>query len=771
MSSADPRSTTLIRTAEIRPQGDGDPLDGLDGPLAVHRAAIRLRSVDATVPGCDPRSPFLSLWESARAVSATTHVTVWLRWGGAENRRLTAHLLLSTVDVDSSELDALVRVALAMFEAPRSPWHVEAVDPDELDVPTGGDVRFIRQTRATVPVGPDTSVDLPLRFSFPGPGAWDRMLAALSAVEQRLDLAVTVTPTSLTPDEESELAELTALRFDESSDRYATRVWATLADAAASYRTDPAVVQVVLIGADGLADSEVGAIASTLTASFDTINGEGFRVAASPERFIGGGYDVDPARAPGEVLECFRTGRPWIGSTGRTLSDLVTCDELSFLLSWPLSSRGDLPGIPSGSGLEHIDEAVAGVDRVDAVSLGALPDGRDLHIGVRDRTQHVAVLGASGCGKSTLLLHLAQQDVLDGRTTWVLDSSGDLLHRIAAAVPEDRRDRVVVIDASDLDRSERIDLLRPSADPARRMAYVDAVHDGLVADLNKDFHGPMGRSNLLAVMRLVACSDLPLWKVGSVLSDSELAEGLCGQARELGWPLTDEIDTVRLLSQGGRTENAELVRWLRSKPAVLANDGIRDVFCSERPTVQIEEMLRPGAIVLVRPPADAGACHLITSVLLEMLATATLGRSLADDPIALYLEEVQRAAGSALRHVLNESRKRNICCHLATQHLRNLEDEAEGVLTNASTILCGRSRGHSGRMLESDLDLPDSSLRSLPNLTFLGSTAINGTQIGPVRLSVGPMGAAPTGWPEWLAAPRGAHRIQRLGVSRNGQGG
>jgi hypothetical protein len=191
---------------------------------------------------------------------------------------------------------------------------------------------------------------------------------------------------------------------------------------------------------------------------------------------------------------------------------------------------------------------------------------------------------------------------------------------------------------------------------------------------------------------------------------------------------------------------------LRSKPAVLGHDGIREVLCSERPDVSIEEMLRPGAIVLVRTPSDADAGHLVTSILLELFAKATSARTLADPPVALYLEEVQRAAGGALRHVLNESRKRNICCHLATQHLRNLEAEAEGVLTNASTMLCGRSRGHSGRMLEVDLDLPDASLRSLPNLTFLGSTAINGTQVGPVRVSVSPMGDAPRGWPDWVAS-------------------
>jgi hypothetical protein len=750
MSRTEETRNELIRTVALMENRQGDRSGSEQ--LSVHRAALRLRSVDASVPGCDPRSPFLSLWESARAVSATTHVTVWLSWGGAADQRLTAHLLLSTIDVDASELDALVRVGLAMFRSARSPWDVEAVDPAALDVPLTGDVRFIRQTRASVPVGPDSTVELPLRFAFPGPGAWDRMLAALSAVEQRLDLAVTVTPTSLSPDEESELAALTALRLDQDADRSASRVWATLADAAASYRTDPAVLQVLLVGAEGLADSEVGAIASTLTASFDTTNGDGYRVAASPQRFIGGGYDVDPARAPADVLQAFAAGRPWVGSNGRTLSDLVTCDELSFLLSWPLSSRGDLPGVPSGAGLDELAEAVAAVDPDDAVSLGSLPDGRDLTIGVRDRTQHVAVLGASGCGKSTLLLHLATQDILAGRTTWILDSSADLLYRVAAAVPAERRHQVVVLDTTRPECSARFDMLRPSREPAERMSYVEALHDGLVADVPKEFHGPVGRINLLAALRLLACSDHALGQIGELLSDQSCAEMLIQLARSNQWPIADELETVRLMHAGGRTENAELHRWLRSKPAVLGQPGIREVLCSGDPTVSIEEMVGPGAIVLVRTPTDADACHLVTSILLELFARATLTRTLADHPIALYLEEVQRAAGGALRHVLNESRKRNICCHLATQHLRNLEDEAEGVLTNASTFLCGRSRGHSGRMLEADLDLPEASLRSLPNLSFLGSTAINGTQIGPVRVSVEPMGDSLPGWPDWVVS-------------------
>jgi hypothetical protein len=749
MSSTQQSPAELIRSEALL--DENHPAGWGSGPLGVHRAALRLRSVDASIKQCDPRSPFLSLWESARAVAATTHVTVWLHWGGASDPRLIAHLLLSTVDVSHAELDALVRVGVAMFGSPRSPWHVDVVDPDELDLPASGDVRFIRQTRASVPVGQGAVVEMPLRFSFPGPGAWDRMLAAFAAVEQRLDLAVTVTPTALTPDEEYELAALTALRFDESTERSASRVWATLADAAASYRTDPAVVQVVLVGSDGLADSEVGAIASTLTASFDTTNGDGYRVAASPQRFIGGGYDVDPARNPVEVLDALRIGRPWIGSTGRTLSDLVTCDELSFLLSWPLSSRGDLPGIPSGAGLDELDEAVAGVDPSDAISLGSLPDGRDLMVGVRDRTQHVAVLGASGCGKSTLLLHLATQDVRAGRTIWILDSSGDLLHRVAATVPASRQDQVVVLDTTAPGSSHRMDMLRPSGIPRRRLDYVDALHDGLVADVPPEFHGPVGRNNLLAALRLLACSDHSLDRIGSVISDESFADELRASAREEDWPLTEELETVRLMNAGGRAENAELQRWLRSKPAVLANPGLREVLCSSRPTVSIEEMLRPGAIVLVRTPSDADSCHLVTSILLELFAKATVRRTLADHPVTLYLEEVQRAAGGALRHVLNESRKRNICCHLATQHLRNLEAEAEGVLTNASTILCGRSRGHSGRTLEADLDLPESSLRSLPNLTFLGSTAINGAQIGPVRLSVDHMTDAPHGWPDWVS--------------------
>lgn len=769
MTSPAMRQFIPIRTSDLDQLqaglrlGTGDaPLERADSvdQLVIHRAALRLRSIDATVPGCDPRSPFLALWESARAISATTHVTVWLRWGGALSPKLDAHLLLSTVDVDASELNALVRVTTAMFGTGRSPWHIEAVDPDELDVPVHGDVRFIRQTRSTVPVGDGVQLELPLRFAYPGPGAWDRLLAALAAVEQRVDLAITITPTSLAPDEEAELDELMALRDETDFDPAARRVWATLADAAASYRTDPALIQVMLVGDDMLADSEIGAIASTITAPFDTTNGDGYRVAASPQRFIGGGYEIDPARNPDEVLRAFGSGRPWVGTTGRGLCDLVTCDELSFLLSWPLSSDGDLPGIPSGAGLERLDTAQSKVNPEDAVSLGRLGDGQDLMIGVRDRTQHVAVLGASGSGKSTLLLHLALQDVRAGRTTWIIDSSGDLLHRIAASIDESERDRLFILDVTQPNRSKRLDLLRPSRDETQRNRFVEAVHDGLVADVPAEFHGPVGRQNLLAVMRLMAATDVPLERIGGMIADESEAMELLARIADDDSSIANDptsandVDTVKLMHRAGRESNAELHRWLRSKPAVLAQAGLREVFSGSDRNVWIEDLIAPGAVVLIRTPEDADGSHLLTSMLLELFAAATSRRTLADHPIALYLEEIQRAAGGALRHVLNESRKRNVCCHLATQHLQNLEDEAEGVLTNSSTILCGRSRGHSGRRLERDLDLPDTALRSLPNLTFMGSTAIGGEQIGPVRITVPPMGTGPTGWPDWLSAPR-----------------
>jgi hypothetical protein len=59
------------------------------------------------------------------------------------------------------------------------------------------------------------------------------------------------------------------------------------------------------------------------------------------------------------------------------------------------------------------------------------------------------VIGKTGTGKSTLLENMAIQDLERGNGLALIDPHGDLVARIAARIPESRRDDVIYLDATD----------------------------------------------------------------------------------------------------------------------------------------------------------------------------------------------------------------------------------------------------------------------------------------------------------------------------------
>ena len=66
-----------------------------------------------------------------------------------------------------------------------------------------------------------------------------------------------------------------------------------------------------------------------------------------------------------------------------------------------------------------------------------------------DRLSHLYVVGKTGTGKSTLLETLCRQDALAGRGFALLDPHGDLVERVAAAIPESRKDDLVYVNVPD----------------------------------------------------------------------------------------------------------------------------------------------------------------------------------------------------------------------------------------------------------------------------------------------------------------------------------
>jgi hypothetical protein len=76
-------------------------------------------------------------------------------------------------------------------------------------------------------------------------------------------------------------------------------------------------------------------------------------------------------------------------------------------------------------------------------------DRRIFGIKQQDRFSHIYVIGKTGTGKSTLLERMALQDLLNGNGFALIDPHGDLAARLAAHIPESRRDDLIYLNAAD----------------------------------------------------------------------------------------------------------------------------------------------------------------------------------------------------------------------------------------------------------------------------------------------------------------------------------
>ena len=83
-----------------------------------------------------------------------------------------------------------------------------------------------------------------------------------------------------------------------------------------------------------------------------------------------------------------------------------------------------------------------------AVTYGRAPY-RTFGIKQADRLFHMYAIGKTGTGKTNLLETLIRQDIEAGRGCALIDPHGDLVERIAAWVPAERRAALHYVDVSD----------------------------------------------------------------------------------------------------------------------------------------------------------------------------------------------------------------------------------------------------------------------------------------------------------------------------------
>lgn len=711
---------------------DVDVPDAALTPAFVATCAYRLRALDARrFSGPESvREPFLELVDALHVGPSRFAVTSRLAVRGDRSEPVVqADLIVAALGDEevSDELAAVDRYLTERFFGPGRIFAAERSPIESLRLPTSGDASLIRQS--TIAVGRDAASPgaddamLPVRFAWPGPWALPRLLGALTAAGPGTDLFVTVCPTTLREAERRQLERARAAAAL-SDDLTQLRDAATALDAVLSFRTEVSVVQILLVTQSPLPEVTRRLVATALTASFDTQQQHGHRIVASPQRFVGGGCSIEPCRDVEETLARLHHGLPLIGFPDRTAADLVTATEVAYCLGWATDEAGGIPGVA-----ESTREAPP-FDPASGWTLGRDPLGHPAGVAVRDRCLHTVFIGGSGSGKTTLFAGAIRDDLARGHTAVVIDPHGDLIARALADVPPERRDRVYLLDAA-AGLGDRLNLLRLSASPARREVQAAAVVEGSVADLNKDFAGPVFHEVVQPLLGVLGDLGATLTAMQRYLHDPDALERA---AHETG--REDALDLATEMRSWNSGYRGELATWARSKFHWAQGDGVRTSLCSTEPTFELDDALTPGGLLLVHPGDDPTAGALLSSVLLSVLLASVSDRNLGSPPVSIYLDEVQRFSGNVVRRAMNEARKRAVALHLATQNLTNVGAEFEAMLGNAGHLVLGRAVGPTAAFAEHHLGISAASVSRLPNLRAFCRLSPGGQPAEPFTLEI-----------------------------------
>lgn len=354
-----------------------------------------------------------------------------------------------------------------------------------------------------------------------------------------------------------------------------------------------------------------------------------------------------------------------------------------------------------------------------------------------DRLSHVHVLGKTGVGKSTLLEGLARQDLEAGRGFALIDPHGDMVERIAAAVPPSLKHRVRYLNAPDPTQPFGYNPLRRV-----RPDKIPLAASGLLEALKKLWPEAWGvrmehvlRNSLYALIE----------REGSALPDllrlyadktfrRQVTAGVRNETVRRFW--TDEFEHYP------ERYKLEVVAPIQNKlGALLSDPTLHRILVAPKEELRFRSLMDEGGMLLVnlsKGQLGEDSATTLGGLLVSTIGLAALSRAEmpAEErrPFFLHVDEFQSFTTLSFVNMLSELRKYGLGLTLAHQHFHQLEpDVRHAVLGNAATLISFRIGPEDALILAREyqptFDVED--LINLPNQHIYLKLMIDGTPSRP----------------------------------------
>jgi len=323
-------------------------------------------------------------------------------------------------------------------------------------------------------------------------------------------------------------------------------------------------------------------------------------------------------------------------------------------------------------------------------------------LNLKQRLQHMHVIGASGTGKSTLLLNLICQDLEHGHGLALLDPHGDLVDAVLARIPDARLNDVIFLDPSDDEYAVGINVLAAHTALEKNLLASDltSIFQRLSTSWGDQMTTVLGNS-ILAMLespQICTLADLRRFLVEPEFRRSFLKNV---QDEHVVYYWQKEFP---LLS--GRPQGPILTRL----DAFLRTKCLRHIVAQKTQGLDFANVLNNKKILLAKlshGTIGVENASLLGSILIAKLNQAAFGRQqipeAARHPYFLYLDEFHHFVTPSMLPLLTGARKYGVGLILAHQELHQLErassDIASAVVGNAATRICFRVAESDARKL------------------------------------------------------------------------
>jgi len=338
-----------------------------------------------------------------------------------------------------------------------------------------------------------------------------------------------------------------------------------------------------------------------------------------------------------------------------------------------------------------------------------------------DRHAHMYVVGKTGSGKSTLIETLVRQDVNIGHGLMLLDPHGDMIDRIAAVIPPERKRDLIYFNVPD--PAQRLGFNPMERSPQFNKSLTVSNLLEIFKKLWADFWGPRLEHVLRnAFLALMDQPEATLADVLRIVNDKDFRRKVVAETTN------DQVRAFWLGEYEGYSPafRAVVVAPIQNKVgAFLADPILSGILTQKKSSFDLREVMDSGKILLVnlakgKIGEDAAAllgALLITKAGLAGLSRANVAEEARRD-FFVYADEFHTFTTLSTASMLSELRKYRVGMILAHQYISQLDPEVrDAVLGNTGTIITFRVGAADAHTIAKEFapELSAIDLMSLPN--------------------------------------------------------